>query len=644
MPPSRSDENQNHSTLFTRRELIICLFLVIATFSVYWQVQNHEFINYDDELYVTENCHVRTGLTRENIFWAFVSTSAANWHPLTWLSHMLDCEIYWLNPSGHHWTSLEFHIANTLLLFLILRWMTGTLWQSALVAALFALHPLHVESVAWIAERKDVLSTFFWMLTIGAYIRYVKHPALNRYVLVIFVFILGLMSKPMLVTLPFALFLLDFWPLGRLRPGKDARGRVYGLVREKIPLFMLSAVSSVVTLLMQGSAGAIQSFEILPLKVRVVNALGSYAGYIIKMLWPHHLAVFYPHTGMLPAWQIAGSVILLVFISILVACMRQKRPWLIVGWLWYLGTLVPVIGLVQMGSQAMADRYTYVPLIGPFIMIAWGLSDLMAQYRCRRTVLIASSVAVFSILMVCTWFQVRRWQNSVTLFEHTIRVTTNNSTAHNNLGVAFARRGRFEEAIAQYGEALRIKPDYANAHNNLGIVLSCQEKFEEAISHYTRAIQIRPEYAEAHNNLGVAFTRTGKLKEAIDHFHETLKLDPFFVKTYNNLGNVLSCQEKFEEAIGHYTKAIQMRPAYAETHNNLGVALTRIEKPEEAIAHFKEALRLRPDYKDASSNLKFVLEVQRNSPEQAVKEGSGSRIGVTQSSPPSPLLLPLSPF
>lgn len=488
-------------------KLLISLLLTFAALVVFWQLADHEFVNFDDELYVTRNSHVQAGLTYQGLVWALTTTHVGNWHPLTWLSHMLDCELYGLNPGGHHFTSLLLHIANTLLLFVVLKRMTGALRRSVFVAALFALHPLHVESVAWVAERKDVLSTFFWILTMGVYVRYVERPGLNGYLLVLLSFALGLMAKPMLVTLPFVLLLLDYWPLGRFQFGQSSddsnsqshesinfsnqRSLIFRLVLEKAPFFALAAVSGVVTFLVQQGGGAVCSLDVLTLDIRVANAMVSYVSYMEKMIWPHHLAVFYPHPGSsLPMWQAAGAGLLLLSVSGLVVRAARRYPYLLTGWLWYLGTLVPVIGLVQVGGHAMSDRYTYVPLIGLFIIMAWSVPDLLSRWRYRNIGLALAAGALLSAFMICTTVQVRHWQNSVALFEHTLDVTANNWLAHNNMGIALARRGKFDEAIAHYSETLRIKPNYARAYNNRGIVLAVQGKTAQAIAHFREALTL----------------------------------------------------------------------------------------------------------------------------------------------------------
>ena len=393
-----------------RRDVLVCLFLIITTFAVYWQVHNHDFINLDDDLYITENDQVQKGLSRESVVWAFTTTHAANWHPLTWLSHMVDFQLYGLNPKGHHLTNVFFHLLNTLLLFFVLQRMTGALWRSGFVAALFALHPLHVESVAWVAERKDVLSTLFWLLTIWAYTWYVERPRRTRYLLTLLTFTLGLMAKPMLVTLPFVLLLLDYWPLGRFQVGqldtalsapgqaslstRSVWSQTLRLIWEKAPFFALAAASSIVTFLVQKGGGAVRPWERFPITIRIANGLVSYVKYMGKMIWPSDLAVFYPHPGAsLPIWQAVAAGLLLLSISIAAIRLAKNHPYLAVGWLWYLGTLVPIIGFVQVGGQALADRYTYVSLIGLFIIIAWGVSDIVAKWRYQRVVFIIAAGA-----------------------------------------------------------------------------------------------------------------------------------------------------------------------------------------------------------------------------------------------------------
>ena len=476
----------------------------------------HSFINYDDGLYVYENPHVRGGLSKEGVSWAFTTFDAANWHPLTWISHMTDVQLFGLDAGWHHRVNVLFHLANTALLFLVLWRMTGGLWQSAFVAALFAVHPLHVESVAWVAERKDVLSTLFWLLTMGAYLGYVRRPSVWRY-LPVFVFLaLGLMCKPMLVTLPFVLLLLDWWPLGRMsREGSPVSEQwrisvpmVFRRIWEKTPLLGLSAISCVITYIAQSQGKAVVSLGRITIGPRFSNTLVSYAIYLEQAVWPSSLAVVYPHPATIgagiPAWKIGGAVLLLAGISFLALRERQRRPYLAAGWMWYLGTLVPVIGLVQVGGAAHADRYTYVPLIGVFLAVAWGVPDLLPMRRWRQRVLGVAAGAVLAALTVAAWFQVGYWRDNVTLYSRALSVTEGNWLALSNLGAAYGNRGEPLEARRCFREAVRIRSDYAEAWYNLGVSAGRLGQKEEAIGYYREALRLQPEYALARNGLGLA--------------------------------------------------------------------------------------------------------------------------------------------
>lgn len=527
------------------REIIICLVLIVTTSAAYLPVRNYEFV-FDDGQYVVENQYVRSGLNRKSIIWAFTTTYAANWHPLSWLSHMLDCELFGVNPGWHHLINVLLHTANTLLLFFFLRAITGALWRSGLVAALFALHPLHVESVAWVAERKDVLSTFFWILTMWGYVRYVRHPGVGRYVVVLLFFVMGLMAKPMLVTMPFVLLLLDYWPLCRLRVGQigcdynsPQRVPLAYLLWEKVPLLVFSVGSSVITLIAQRSGGALRSLQSIKLSVRIANALVSYVSYIKKVIWPSDLAVLYPYSKTMAGWKVAGAGILLVFISLLAIKAFRRQPYFAVGWFWYLGTLVPVIGLVQVGSQAMADRYTYVPLIGIFILIVWGTCELASNWPQGKIAFALLATTVISSLVVTTRLQLSYWANNVTLFRHAVAVTANNYLAHNNLGVVLSDKGQRGEAIAHYKEALAINPDYPSAHNNLGFELFVQGELDRAIFHFSEALRLNPDFMDAHNNLGVALIKMKKPEEAIYHFRQALRIEPDNVGVEYNLRKAL---------------------------------------------------------------------------------------------------------
>ncbi len=564
------DKNiQKRTFLNVRLAFLVCMFLVVAVLAAYWQLPSCGFVSFDDKPYVTENRQVQQGLTAKGLAWAFTTFHEANWHPLTWLSHMLDFQLYGLNPLGHHWTSLLFHIGNTLLLFFILQQMTGALWQSAFVAALFALHPLHVESVAWVAERKDVLSTFFGFLAIIAYYRYVKQKSVVNYLFVFFFLCLGLMAKPMLVTWPFLLLLLDFWPLNRLHLSTSGTRQVesitgfdfkifFKLILEKIPLFIPVIFSSIITFMAQQSSGALTS---LPLDIRINNALVSWISYVIKAVWPARLIVLYPHPGiMLPIWQGAGAALLIAGSTCAAVRLSRQYPYGIVGLFWYLGTLVPVIGLVQVGIQAMADRYTYIPLTGLFIVVAWGFSDLLGKWRYRKIFLAVLAAIILSALTVRTFLQVGHWQNAVTLFENAIKVTPDNPLAQNNLGAALYEDGRFDEAMAYFTKAIQINPEYANAHNNLAIVLSGQGKYEEAELHYLEAIKLDTEHPNAHYNLGSLLLRQKRYKEAGAHFAEMIKIDPTDAKAYNKIGFILAQQGKLQGAREFLKKATQLDP------------------------------------------------------------------------------------
>jgi tetratricopeptide (TPR) repeat protein len=607
-------------------ELLLCLFLLVAVSSVYWQVGGHDFITFDDPLYVTENEPVQKGLSARGLVWAFTTTDAGNWHPLTWLSHMLDCELFGTNPRGHHLHSLLLHAANTLLLFVLLRRMTGALWRSFAAAGLFALHPLHVESVAWVAERKDVLSTLFWMLTLWAYARYAERPAVDRYLLTLSFFALGLLAKPMLVTLPFVLLLLDYWPLGRLQPARSAaEDRSQGidspsppppvspiprLLLEKTPFFVLAAISSLVTFLVQQQSGATRTLERYPLADRLANALVSYVTYGIQMIWPRNLAVFYPHPGgSLAGWQVLAAGILLLGVSILVWSAARRSPHLLVGWLWYLGTLAPVIGVVQVGEQAHADRYTYVPLIGLFIMISWSVPESLVRRRLARIALAVSAAGVLSSLMIVSWLQVRHWRDDTALYEHTLAVTENNYLANNNLGGVLQEGNRLEEAVRRYAEAIRIKPHYADAHFNMAMALARQGRLDEAAGHFSEVARLDPGDADAYRELGNISVRQGRPRDAIEYYSQAARLDPDRVAVRFRLGTLLARQGRTDEAISWLSSALESRPDLAEAHTSLGIILATRGQTEEAIDHFREALRLKPNDAAARSNLEKALRV-----------------------------------
>ncbi len=607
----------------TRLRLLIALGLIAITVAAYWPVFGNKFVNFDDDHYVYNNPRVQDGISLSNIAWAFTSTQSANWHPLTWISHMVDCQVFKLKPWGHHLTSLLLHLANTLLLFLLLHRMTGFVWRSAFVAALFAIHPLHVESVAWVAERKDVLSTFFFMLTLIAYVRYAECPSIRRYLLVAGTFILGLMAKPMLVSLPIVLLLLDFWPLRRFaKDGKSgkkqtARSQTVKVLTEKIPLFALSLGSCIVTMVAQRAGGAFNSLEGLPLGERLATAVSGYTAYILKMLWPVKLGVIYPHPfGSLPAWQVVGSAVLLALISALVYRTRQSRPYLAFGWLWFVITLIPVIGLVQVGSQFIADRYTYIPLVGLFVSLTWGLSELPESRTQLRSPALALVSVVIILLGAGTFRQVGYWKNGCTLFSHTLKVAKPSATAHTNLGIALAARGRFDEAIGHYKQALELNPGHANALFNMGNAYVRKKMYDEAVEHYLQAVEIYEEVAqggsvEAHTNLGNAYFEMRMYEQAAAEFEKALAIKPDYLPAMTNLGNMLKETGRFEEAEEVYRAALRIRPKDPESHSSLGVALAGQGMLDEAMEEFQRALELNPRHANAHVNLANVYAARK---------------------------------
>jgi protein O-mannosyl-transferase len=534
-------------TAFGRDELFIALGLVAVTFTVYAQVASHQFIILDDNRYIRENPMVNHGLTLTGIAWAFTTFHAANWHPLTWLSHMLDSQIFGLNAGGHLLVNALIHASNTLLLFLFLRRVTGAKWRSAIVAALFALHPLHVESVAWAAERKDTLSTFFGLLSLVAYARYVETPSWKRYALVAVALALGLMAKPMLVTWPFVLLLLDYWPLRRFQwqratgPKGFVRALV-PLVREKLPLFCLAAASMVITFIAQSHGGAVRTFVQVPVLLRLSNAVVSCAKYLSRTVWPWNLAVYYPfsRTGV-PLWQLVCAIVLLTVITAFVLRQASERPYLLMGWLWFVGTLIPVIGLVEVGGAAMADRYHYVPSIGLFIALVFGLSDLAHAFRIDRVITGTFTVAALSILACLTAVQIGRWRNSETLFQYTSSLIPDNRMIENNLGTILGESGRYDQAAAHFVKALRTKPDFlevisdADIRENLGLLMAHQGRLPEAVEQLNEALRLNPNSAEAHTTLGVVLLRSGKAEDSIPHFLAALRLKPDWVLARDNL-------------------------------------------------------------------------------------------------------------
>ena len=512
----------------SRQKLIVCIVLTILTLVVFWQVNQYDFV-FDDLAYVTGNSHVQSGITLDGFSWAFSTTDSEFWHPLTWLSLMFDYQLYGLNAGGYHLTNRILHILSTLLLFWLFCRMTGAIWKSAFVAALFALHPLHVESVAWIAERKDVLSGFFWMLTLCLYVYYTEKPAIKRYLLVLFSFVCALMSKPMVVTLPVIMILLDYWPLGRFQSHKS--NLILWQLKEKIPFFIFSIIISIITLYAQYKP-FVKHFSFYS---RIANAPVSFVTYLEKTFWPHDMAVFYPFSIQIPVWQVVGSILLIIVISIAVVAMMKRMPYLFVGWLWYAITLLPVIGIIQVGDFAMADRYHYLPSIGIAVMLAWGVPLLFPHEDMRKKILCPAVIIALAILAVLTWQQCGYWKNNTTLFSNALQVTKDNYLAHNNLGLTLFTEGNTEEAIYHYNKAIRIKTDYTYAYNNRGVAYNKLGQYQRAIEDYNEAIRQEQDSVSYYNS-GFAYNKLCQYQRAIEDYNEAIHQKPDVANAYNNRG------------------------------------------------------------------------------------------------------------
>ena len=582
---------------------------------VFGQTVRHEFVNFDDDRYVYENPQIAHGLTVRGTTWVFTHIHSANWHPLTGLSHMLDCQMYGLNAGGHHLTNVLLHAATAVLLFLVLQQMTAALWPSALVAALFAVHPLRVESVAWIAERKDVLSGLCFVLTLWAYVWYVRGPSSwRRYLLVVIALAVGLMAKPMLVTTPFVLLLLDYWPLGRFAGGRLRLG--WRLVREKIPLFLLAALSCLVTVFVQGEASALD--KDIPLLLRAANAMVSYVTYVGQFFYPVSLAAYYPHPGSrLPLMKALAAVLVLVCTTALVTAYGRRWPYLLVGWLWYLGMLVPVIGFLLAGSQARADRFTYLPHIGLCLALVFAAADVGRAVPVRRAIGALGAALVLVLLMGSAWRQTTFWSDSETLWTHALACNARNAVAHYSLGIALADRQRLDMTIAHYQQAMEINPDCAEAHNNLGVALTRLGRVEEALAHYQRALAIRPDYVMARCNLGSVLANRGQFEEAIGQFQQALNTRPDHAPSHCRLANTLAMAGRLSEATAHYQAALELDPYSAEAHCNLGNILARQGRLDEATAHYEAVLRVQPDNAEAHCQLGNALACQDHLDEAA---------------------------
>ncbi len=618
----------------TRYRWGLAVGLAVVTLAVYARTLAFDFVNIDDPVYITENARVKQGLTAANVRFAFTSAEGSNyWHPLTWLSHMLDVRLYGLRPAGHHATSVLFHVANTVLLFWVLAGMNdavaarraaavapraapgwpGRLWAPFVAAGAFGLHPLHVESVAWVSERKDVLSTFWWFLGLATYLRYAqtrtRFPGRGRalgsgwgwYFGTLACFVAGLMSKPMLVTFPFVLLLLDVWPLERGRVPTGSRWAWAGVLMEKLPFLVLAGVASVAAFVTQGRGDMLTPLDSLTLPWRVANAITAYAVYLVRTVWPAGLTVYYPHPwDALPLWKPLAAAALLGAISAASIRRARREPYLLWGWCWYLGTLVPVVGLVQIGSFAMADRYTYVPLVGGFVMLAWAAA---ARLRTERAGAWVAAALILLLQAGLTWVQLAHWRNSETLFTRQLALTGGDMVGHDGLGMERLRENRLDEAAWHFAEAVRHQPGLAAMHAQLGGALSRLGRAEEAIAAYREALRLRPNLAEARMNLGVTLGMTGRLAEALEEMEAAVRLAPRNAEARSNLGILLYRLNRHGEALAAFREAVEMDPASASARNNLGRMLLSQGHPEAAAAEFREALRLSPDYPEALANL-----------------------------------------
>lgn len=604
-----------------RKDSILTGFtIIVISIAAFWRVGSQPFTGLDVDDYLVRNPNVLGGLSWKSITWAFTHSHAANWHPLTWIGHMLDVQLFGLNPSGHHVVNLALHILNALLLLLVLRGLTGAVWRSWYVAMLFAVHPLHVESVAWVVAKKDTLSTFFMFAAMEGYLCYARRPTALRYLFVLFAFSLGLLAKPMIVTLPFVLLLLDFWPLDRLRPartplapppGLDGRITLRRAILEKVPLLLCSATSSTITYVTQSSWGAVRVSDQYSLLNRLSNSFLAYAEYARRCVWPSDLSIYYPYSNKVPAWQLLVAVSFLLAVSLAVIVRRKRYPYAAMGWLWYLGTLVPVIGIVQVGSQAMADRYTYVPLTGIFLAVSWGAARMTGGRTICRVIIVLAAFLSIAGSLLATRVQVDYWNSNLSLYTHAVQVIKDNWKAHFNLGHALQQAGRYSEAREHYAEAARIRPDYTQSHAAIGglsngtdasafshyrsgLALVSQGRVAESIAEYTEALRQQPRSSEIHNSFGDALIRLGRAEEALAHFREAQLLDPSNPILLYNLGIVMSILERPDEAVSYFYKSLQLRLDNAPAHNNLAAELLKLGKPDRAIEHFREAAKLSP--------------------------------------------------
>ncbi len=558
------------------KEHILIIYFVLAaiTLAVYWQVNQYDFVNLDDYVYVTQNSHIQSGIKLEGIRWAFSTTYAEFWHPLTWLSLIIDYQLFGLNAGGYHITNLILHILSSLLLFWLFNRMTKAVWKSAFVAALFALHPMHVESVAWISERKDVLSAFFWMLTLCLYIYYTKKPVIRRYLLVIFSFVCALMSKPMVITLPVIMILLDYWPMERFQSQKGHL--ILWQLKEKTPFFILSAVFSVVNLY----AHFKPSVKYYPFYYRIVNAPVSFVTYLGKTFWPHQLACYYPLSLQIPIWQVLGFALLIIFISVAVIAMVKRFPYLFVGWLWYAITILPVIGIIKISSFAMADRYYYLPSVGIAVMLAWGIPPLIKSENMRKNILLPAGIAFLAIMAVLSWQQCRYWKNSTELSNHALRVTKDNDVAHGILAYALFGEGKIEEAIEHANEAIRLNHNNDKAYEDRGVFYFKLGQYQRALENVNEAVRLKTDYAPRYYLRGNMYNNLGQYQRAIKDYNEAIRLKPDFAEAYNERGSAYLKLGQYQRSIKDYDEAIRLKQDYADAYNNRAFVYLNQEKKE----------------------------------------------------------------
>lgn len=605
------------ATGFKKIEIGILFLIAFCTVAVYYPVMNYDFVSYDDYDYIVLNQNVKTGLSLKNIAWAFKTMDKSSWQPITWISFMVDRELFGMNPGAFHVVNVFFHLLNSLLLFLFFRKVTGKAWESGAISLLFALHPLHVESVAWIAERKDVLSAFFFITAMMAYHHYVTDRRLKYYLAALFLFLFGLMAKPMIVTLPFVMLLLDFWPLnrfhfeGKREGGVSAWMRAFGrLVFEKLPFFLLSMGFAAVTYIAQKQSGAVESLDNLPLMDRLTNAVHSYALYIGKTFWPVKLAVIYPLGESRSFYITLASVILIGCVSLLILKQFQKRPYAFVGWFWFLGTLVPVIGFVQVGSQTMADRYFYIPSIGFFVAILFFISEMIqGKSRARRYFLSFGGVLLF-LLSIVSARQVRVWENTETLFSHTLSVTENNYLAHSYLGAFLSDNGKNDDAFKHVTEVERINPRHAGAWYNVGFFYEKQGRIDQAVSAYEKAVTYKKSYKEPWINLGNIYFSGRAWEKAVFCYQTAIEISPDFDKARCNLANTFYQMGAFDEAIGHYRKAVQINRNFIDAYVGLGASLLQKGDIDGAVDAFNSALKIDPENTIAINNLNVARKMK----------------------------------